>query len=45
MLCGNLEIVLKKVQFTLRGKVGRKCNRYGYWLVSTLVLILSLFYD
>ena len=21
------------------------CNQYGYWLVSSIVLILSLFYD
>ena len=21
------------------------CNRYGYWLVSSIVLILSFFYD
>ena len=34
--------VLSKLQCT---NIKGSCNRYGYWLVSSIILILSLFYN
>ena len=33
------------VRLLVRPDLPFTCNRYGYWLVSSIVLILSLFYD